>query len=276
MTLTKVLITVKTYPSLSTKYDELVCTAGFKEDGSWVRIYPIPFRKLDYGDRYKKYQWIEIDLEKNPSDFRPESFKPRDTMDIHLTTLDEIKTENSWQSRKDIVFKKGIHSNLTKLIAEAKDRNLITSLAVFKPTEILDFKIESVDRDWNPKKLETVKGKRMQLNLFQQDKPEDLFQVVKKLPYKFSYVFIDDNGRQSDLMIEDWEIGELYWKCFNKHNDEKLAIEDVKKKYWDDFVKKKDLYFFLGTTKLNHYRAPNPFVIIGVFYPPYNVQQRLF
>ena len=39
MALTKVLITVKTYPTLSTKYDELVCTAGFREDGSWIRIY---------------------------------------------------------------------------------------------------------------------------------------------------------------------------------------------------------------------------------------------
>lgn len=64
MALTKVLITVKTYPTLSKKYGELVCTAGFREDGSWIRIYPIPFRKLEYDQRYKKYQWIEIDLEK--------------------------------------------------------------------------------------------------------------------------------------------------------------------------------------------------------------------
>jgi hypothetical protein len=42
--LTKVLISVKTYPTLSTKYNELVCTAGFLEDGSWVRIYPLSLR----------------------------------------------------------------------------------------------------------------------------------------------------------------------------------------------------------------------------------------
>jgi hypothetical protein len=33
-----ILIAVKTYPTLSEKYDELVCTAGFKEDGTWIRI----------------------------------------------------------------------------------------------------------------------------------------------------------------------------------------------------------------------------------------------
>jgi len=36
---TKILISVKTYPTLSEKYDELVCTAGFKEDGSKTHIY---------------------------------------------------------------------------------------------------------------------------------------------------------------------------------------------------------------------------------------------
>ncbi len=62
MSLTKVLVSVKTYPTLSEKYDELVCTAGFREDGSWIRIYPVPFRKLDYSNRYNKWEWIEMDL----------------------------------------------------------------------------------------------------------------------------------------------------------------------------------------------------------------------
>ncbi|MYB37591.1 MAG: hypothetical protein F4Y26_09450 [Gammaproteobacteria bacterium] len=40
----RVLITVKTYPLPSQSYDELVCTAGVLEDGSWVRIYPVPMK----------------------------------------------------------------------------------------------------------------------------------------------------------------------------------------------------------------------------------------
>ena len=50
----RVLITVKTYPTLSQKYIELVCTAGFREDGSWIRIYPSPFRFLEGDQKYKK------------------------------------------------------------------------------------------------------------------------------------------------------------------------------------------------------------------------------
>jgi hypothetical protein len=38
----------------------------------------------------------------------------------------------------------------------------------------------------------------------------------------------------------------------------------------------KDIHFFLGTTQLYHGWAKNPFVIIGVFYPPHSDQMRLF
>lgn len=84
--LRKVLITVKTYPTISGKYDELVCTAGFREDGTWVRIYPIPFRKKAYDQQYKKYDWVEIDLDKNKTDFRPESYRPH----AHDTAFDIV------------------------------------------------------------------------------------------------------------------------------------------------------------------------------------------
>jgi len=40
----RVLITVKTYPTLSSTYGELVCTAGIMEStGELLRIYPIKY-----------------------------------------------------------------------------------------------------------------------------------------------------------------------------------------------------------------------------------------
>ena len=62
---TRVLITVKTYPLPSDKYTELVCTAGILEDGSLIRLYPIDYRYRDYWQWYKKYQWIEVEIDKN-------------------------------------------------------------------------------------------------------------------------------------------------------------------------------------------------------------------
>ena len=269
---TKVLITVKTYPALSSKYDELVCTAGIREsDGKWIRIYPVPFRKLNYEQQYRKYHWMELPLVKNTEDFRPESYKPASINKI--TLLDEIKPDgNAWNDRRKWVLKK-VYTNLTDLIAEAKDRQVMTSLATFKPKRILDFKIEKVESEWSKDKLDKIKAQAAQLNLF--DEASHLFEVVKKLPYKFSYEFEDDAGRRSTLMIEDWEIGALYWNGIKAGKSEKQACEAVKQKYQLEFANK-DVFLFLGTSKDFHLIGPNPFMIIGVFYPKHQSQLPLF
>ena len=103
MAKTKVLITVKTYPAISSKYEELVCTAGFTEDGKWIRIYPVQFRKKSYSEQYKKYDWIELDLVKNSSDYRPESYRPY-SFDDEIKIVGKIDTANNWQERKKIVL----------------------------------------------------------------------------------------------------------------------------------------------------------------------------
>ncbi len=274
MALTKVLIAVKTYPTLSIKYNELVCTAGFLEDGSWVRIYPIPFRKLEYDKQFSKYDWIEIDLVRNTSDPRKESFKPK-SIDCPMVRLGNIDTDGgTWRRRKEIVLK-NVHTNMTELIALARERHELISLAVFKPKQILDFTIEKVDREWDPKKLAILKARALQMDLFKNS--ENPFEVVDKLPYKFSYRFTSEDGLERTLMIEDWEIGALYWNCLKQHEgDEFKACEDVRKKYFDDFARTKDLYLFLGTTREFHLIAPNPFVIIGTFHPKPNTQLTLF
>ena len=52
----RILITVKTYPTISKTHGELVCTAGIREDGSWVRLYPVPFRRMEDYKKFEKYQ----------------------------------------------------------------------------------------------------------------------------------------------------------------------------------------------------------------------------
>jgi hypothetical protein len=172
-----------------------------------------------------------------------------------------------------------VYTNLEQLIAEAKDKNICTSLATFKPKKILDFTYEKTDREWGTKQIQYLESEKQQANLFESEEEDEIenFEVVDKVPYKFKFKFMDDTGKTSNLMIEDWEIGMLYWNCLKTHNgNEQLACEDVKKKYFDDFAKTKDYYFFLGTTKLNHYVSHNPFVIIGDFRPKYITQLGLF
>lgn len=271
----RVFITVKTYPTLSKKYDELVCTAGILDDGSWVRIYPLPFRKLDYENKYRKYQWIELPLAKNDSDPRPESYKVLDISKIQLIG-EPIDTKQAWADRKRIIFEKNdIHTDLEDLIKKANKNEL--SIGIFKPAEILGFVVENTEREWSQDSLDILKAKASQYSLFQtEEEVKNELLIVNKLPYKFSYQFKDSTSKKSTLMIEDWEIGALYWNCLKEANgDENKAIELVKKKYIEEFSKK-DLYLFLGTTRQFHSWAKNPFVIIGVFYPPAENQTSLF
>lgn len=270
-----VLITVKTYPTPSTKYGELVCTAGLLEGKDWIRIYPVPFRFLkDIRRQYPKYSWITLDLERRTQDFRPESYRPRRGIDEPIQVGEVLGAQDAWAGRKAFVLNE-VFTSMEKLIALAKDEEC-KSLATLKPTEIVDFVIEDVDRDWKEKFIaQSQQGDIFETN----DKGEmQTRQLVQKLPYKYSYRFLSENDNQPrKLMIEDWEIGALFWNCLNQTDgDEKAANALVRQRYFDEFVEKKDLYLFLGTTREHHYVSRNPFMIVGVFYPPKTSQLPLF
>ncbi len=88
----EMVVTVKAYPSISTKYGETVCVAGIRTDTpgpEWVRLYPLVYRDLQFDLRFTKYQRITLEVA-DASDPRPESLKP------NLDTLalgDIISTE---------------------------------------------------------------------------------------------------------------------------------------------------------------------------------------
>jgi hypothetical protein len=261
----RVLVTVKTYPLPSSKYEELVCTAGILEDGKWIRIYPIPFRSMSFTEQYKKYQWVELDLIRNKSDFRPESYRPKQGFEEKIRLVGEVNTKDDWAYRKSLVLKETFTS-MNDLIALAKGENK-KSLATLKPAEIIDFIIEPDEREWRKDWVAHFN----QLNLFERDDQGrgKEREIIRKVPYKFSYKFMSEGDQKPrKLMIEDWEIGALYWNCLEKaEGDEYEANRKVREKYFDYMVER-DLYLFLGTTKLHHNVSPSPFIIIGLFYPP--------
>ena len=271
----KIFVTAKTYPTRSSKYKELVCTAGILENGDWIRIYPVPLSFLiDLKGTGKvknvKYTWIEINLNKRTDDFRPETRSPvhYDFKDIVIGQT--IATDGNRAARKDLCLK-NVYSNKEKLLKDSEAPKNV-SLATFKPARILGLEIEEDEREWK----DEWKELRKQGNLFETVKSIET--LIPKLPYKFYYRFTDDAGSECKLMIEDWEIGALYRNCLrNARGNENVALNKVREKYQDDFIKNKDIYLFLGTTKEWHRRrSHNPFVIIGVFYPKKDLQGRLF
>jgi len=249
----KILITVKTYPLPSKKYLELVCTAGILEDGSFIRLYPIDYRYRKIYQWYKKYQWIEVEVEKNYKDSRKESYRPiLDTIRIQGEPLD---TKNGWAKRKDIVLKHPVLSMEELWEMQKKDN---TSLGLVKPKEILDVIYEPDSEKWKAKWRADIN----QLNLFgPQRKP------IEKIPYKFKYHFKcnDIRCRGHKMMIEDWEIGQLYRNEVQRLKNKENAAQGVRNKLLNMCSEKRDSYFFVGTV-LKY----GTWIIAGVFWPPRN------
>ncbi len=270
----RILITVKTYPTLSTKYGETVCTAGVREDGTWVRIYPVPFRRLNEEQQYKKYDWLDVRLVRNTSDQRPETYRPADPKDFE-SAVGHMGTDDGWRERRKLLLQTArVYDRLDVLIDGAKANEI--SLAVFKPARILDLVVEADDREWDMGKVRQMRELSRQHDLFEDNAWRETFKVIPKLPYKFSYKFEDSTGKESKQRILDWEIGALYWNCLSSEGgDEAKALAKVRLKYIDEFLKK-DLHLFLGTTQQWHQVAPNPWVIIGVMPIPHETQLGLF
>ncbi len=260
----RILITVKTYPTLSRKHGETVCTAGIRPDGSWIRLYPVPFRRLDEKEKYRKFDWVECDVAPSRKDVRPETRHPVDHK--QLVPVGHVGTEDSWRVRRELLLQAGrVYDDLQVLIDEAKANRC--SLATFKPTQILDFIWEEDAREWDPAKLEEMRNQADQGELFADEAWRKTFTVIPKLPFNFSYRFVDARGKESTLQVLDWEAGALFWNCVKSHGSEDVALAKVRQKYFDTFLKS-DLHFFLGTTQQFHFVGKNPWVIIGVFPVP--------
>jgi hypothetical protein len=270
----RVLITVKAYPKPSGKYEELVCTAGLTEEAKWVRIYPVPYRFLTDSQMYPKYSWVRADLVRNSSDFRPESYRPKQGLDEKFVVESTLGTQDAWAARKSLVLRE-VFTSMNELIALAKGDQK-KSLATLRPSEIIGFHIEPTDREWKEKW--TNQALQISFNEFADSPNPEKRRLVSKVPYDYFYEFATEGDKAPrKLKIEDWEIGALYWNCLSSTNGDEHAANDlVREKYFLDLAKKRDTCLFLGTTKQYHNVAPNPFIIIGVFYPPESLQQPLF
>lgn len=251
----KVFVVVKTAPKPSKKYREVVCTAGITQNGKWIRLYPINFRYMDFFLGYSKYQWIDLEIEKSKKDPRIDSYNPSlKTLKLGKKLL--TKTDKAWSNRKKIVLPTAT-SSLEELLRNYEKRKI--SLGIFKPKEIIDFKIEADNRDWSKAHKQVLSQQR----LFEKQP-----KYLERVPYKFSYKFACNDKRckgNHTLQITDWEIYELYRRIKNSYRKPiNEVLKDIKKKWLDEmWGENKDSYLIVGS--VHRYPA---FVILGVFWPP--------
>ncbi|MCJ7675025.1 MAG: hypothetical protein MUO33_07720 [Sedimentisphaerales bacterium] len=247
----QVLITVKAYPNPSRKYGETVCCAGIDlGTGSWIRLYPIPFRDLEFPSRFSKYDVIEIKCEKHSRDSRIESYRvDQDSIRV----LKHLDTRNNWRARKDIVLPAS-SSSFCEILRQVKKNK---SLGMFKPCDIDFFwrKSSAVDKDKR-------KACYAQLSFFDRHKS-----VIENIPFDFYYSFKclgSEDCAGHELSIVDWEMGEVYRRWRHEYTPQQVLFEKIRQKWLDEICSdRNDTYFYVG----NMQRFREQFMVLGVFYP---------
>lgn len=251
----RILITVKAYPQLSSKYHETVCVAGIELGGQvprLVRLFPVPYRDLPREQQFTKYDVIEVDVHPHSQDRRPESLRP---VISTLRIVGHLDTKDAWKARA---------ANVSPLVVESmceitrRQQSDGTSLGVFRPGKVLDFRL--VKADPKPASWEAMAG---QMNLFDQER-----ETLEALPWRFVYKFRCDDStcppRGHTMGLVDWEVGQTYRHWREKYPEEQLP-ERLREKWLEQMGgPTRDLHFFVG----NIGQHPKTFMLLGVFYPP--------
>jgi hypothetical protein len=254
----KLLILVKTYPNPSKGYVETVCTAGVTETGDWIRLYPVSYRYLENDQQYPKYSWVEVEVQKASGDNRKESYKPKN--ESITVVRPPLGGKLQWDEAKSILVPTA-HKSLCELV-RLKEQNV--SLGIFKPLKITGFYWKEETPEWTEEEQEAI----IQQDLFGIGK-----KPLEKMPYSFHYQFEcnDERCNGHDLTIIDWEIQQAYRNWRTKYNENEV-LQKIKEKWLDTlFGPDRDTYFIVGT----HHRFKT-FIILGVFWPPKDLQTSLF
>lgn len=248
-----VLILCKTNPTPSSSYVETVCIAGMKPDGSLIRLYPVPFRLMDEKNQFKKWQYIDILIEKNPKDHRPESHK------VYIENLkigEEVDTKAEWKVRRQLLDKIQCYISMDEIkkLSEAKK----ISLALLKPKEIIKFEIKPCsETEWTKSQRESLEQIH-QIDMFNPHSSNDL-KMLRKIPYDFYIYFTDESSKIIKHKIIDWEIGALYWHTYQS-NDWQQKMQDK----LNNIFSEREVYFLMG----NEHRFQHNWHIISLIYPP--------
>ena len=256
----RILILAKTYPSPSSQYIETSCVAGICQDGSMRRLYPVPFRMIEDGQQFKKWQWIDARVEKANKDHRPESHKLFvDT----ITCRDQIDTRRNWALRWDWLDRIPTFDSFEAIEASRAVDGL--SIAVLRPKQLLALEIvKARSQDWTDEEKAKLLREQMQGNLFSEAEATRQVHELRKVPFDFYYHYLcatPDGNREHKHKIVDWEAGALFWNCRRSYG---AHWEIPFRQKLEGQLGGKNLMFLMG----NQHRFQDQWLIISLLYPP--------
>ncbi len=256
----RILILAKTYPSPSAKHVETSCVAGISQDGSMRRLYPVPFRMIEEGQKFKKWQWIDARIEKASKDHRPESHK------LYVDTIscgEVIESKNAWADRWEWLDKIPSFHNFDEIEATRLADGL--SLALLRPKRLLGLNITKArNPDWTDEEREKLMQEQMQGKLFSEAEARQQVKQLRKVPFDFHYRYLCDTQegeKEHRHKLVDWEAGALFWNCQRSHGNGWEAPFRAK---LEDDLGGQDLMFLMG----NQHRFQDQWLIVSLFYPP--------
>lgn len=254
----EILVLAKTYPSPSSQYIETSCVAGINKDGIMRRLYPIPFRILEEGKQFKKWQWIEARIRKTTKDHRMESHR----VDVEtLNCLEVLSTSDHWKQRRSWIEKLPMYDDFNAIEFDRNKKGI--SLALLRPKKIIGLVIEEEkNSDWTEDELRKLIQAQQQGSLFDNGK-KDLY-TLQKMPYKFYYRYLCDTPsgeKEFKHKIVDWEVCALYRNCKKDYGNN---WQEPFRQKMEEQLTSKDLMFFMG----NIHRFPHQWLVISLFYPP--------
>jgi hypothetical protein len=209
----RVLVTVKAYPQPSKAYRETVCVAGVTDEGKWIRLFPVTFRSLAEGTKFKTYAWITVQAWKTSHDPRPESYH----IEPNSITVESILSPNEdWTNRWNIL-RPLVNPSLEALKTQQKQDK--TSLGLIKPRKLLDLVIEPAEEpEWSSAELE----KLLRRDLFDPQEQGRPLRLLEKIPFRFAYHFLCDDPacKGHNLSVISWEVMESFRRWQSKYGED--------------------------------------------------------
>jgi hypothetical protein len=248
------LIVARTYPTPAKQGAEVSCTAAITDQGKWLRLFPVPWRHLPDDQRFRKYQWVELTVEKSTRDARPESYKLKQD---GIKILRSLGTVGDWKARRDIILP--LQSHCMCCLARLREAHGHPTLGIFRPKRIERLVISPEEPNWSEAQIAVLR----QGHLFEQK-----LKQLEKIPFKFQYKFWcdDEQCNSHTMMCADWEMGQSWRKWRTKYGDK--WEDKFREKYERDMIEKYDTHFYVGTV----HRYPDTWIIVGLFYPPPSTQ----
>ncbi len=255
-----ILILAKTYPSPSAQYVETSCIAGISQEGSMRRLYPVPFRMIEKDQKFKKWQWIDVRVEKANKDHRPESHK------LYIDTITcgkVIDSKKEWSARWEWLDKIPAFDNFDAIDAGRLNDGL--SIALMHPKKLLGLEITKArNQDWTEEEKDKLMREQMQGDLFSEAESKRQVKELRKVPFDFYYRYLCDTPegeKEHRHKIVDWEAGALFWNCRRDHG---VDWEEPFRAKLEGQLGDKDLMFLMG----NQHRFQDQWLIISLIYPP--------